>query len=231
MKTLSIIKYSFATIGLVMLVGTFFMYQHTREFVVHALTAQGVVVDFETHRSDGSTMYAPVVSFHATDGQEYQFVSSVSSSSPAYNRNEEVEVLYQENNPQAGKINSFFMLHLGELILGFLGSVFFLIGGGIIAAGYFKNKKRDFLQLQGVPIQAKFQSVELNTSLSVNGRNPYVIVCQWLNPATNELHEFESDNIWFDPEEFIKSETMTVLIEQNNPKNYWMDINFLPKKA
>lgn len=231
MKTLSIIKYTFAVIGLAMLVGAFFLYQNTSEFVSTAIVAEGEVVDFETHKSDGSTMYAPVVNFRTQDDASYQFVSSVSSNPASYDIGEKVEVLYSQANPQDAQINGVVSLYLGAIILSVMGGVFFLIGGGIILVGYFKNKNRDYLQANGRPVQATFQGVSLNESLSVNGRNPYVIIAQWLNPATNEVHEFESDNIWFDPQDFIKSDTLTVLIDPNNAKKYWMDIGFLPKKA
>jgi len=231
MKTIIIIKYTFAAIGLGMLAGAFFLYKNTSEFVSSAIVVEGEVVDFETHRSDGSTMYAPVVNFRAQDDSPHQFVSSVSSNPASYDIGEKVEVLYAESDPQGAQINGFVSLYLGSLILGVMGSIFFLIGGGIILAGHRKNKTRDYLQKHGRAVQVKFREVGLNESLSVNGRNPYVIIGQWLNPSTNELHEFESDNIWFDPTDFVKSETLTVLIDQTNPKKYWMDIGFLPKKA
>jgi Protein of unknown function (DUF3592) len=231
MKTLAIIKYTFAGIGLAMLVGAFFLYKNTSEFVSSATVVEGEVVDFETHRSDGSTMYAPVVNFYTKDNAPHQFVSSVSSNPASYDIGEKVEVLYTESNPQDAQINGVFSLYLGTIILSFIGGIFFLIGGGMILAGSLQNKTRAYLQTNGRPVQAKFQGVSLNESLSVNGRHPYVIIGQWLNPATNELHEFESDNIWFDPQEFIKSDTITVLIDPNNAKKYWMDISFLPKKA
>jgi hypothetical protein len=232
MKALSIIKYIFAFIGIAMLVGAFLVYQNTNKFIASALKAEGQVIDFEANRSsDSSTTYAPVIKFVASDDKEYQFVSSVSSNPPSYDVGEVVEILYQESDPNDAQVNGFFSLHLGELILGILGSVFLSIGGGILLYGFLGNKKREYLIANGVSINAKFQDVTLNKSITVNGRHPFVIICQWLNPATNELHEFESDNIWFDPTDFIKADTINVLIEQNNPKKYWMDTRFLPKKA
>ena len=232
MKALSIIKYMFTIIGIGMLIGAFVVNQHTNKFIASSLKADGQVIDFETKRSDNSSStYAPVIKFVANDGKEYQFVSSVSSNPPSYDVGESVEILYLESNPNDAQVNGFFSLHLGEFILGILGSIFLAIGGGILLFGFLGNKKREYLLANGVSIQTKIQAVTLNESITVNGRHPFVIVSQWLNSATNELHEFESDNIWFDPTDFIKTENIDVLIEANNPKKYWMDIRFLPKKA
>jgi hypothetical protein len=63
----------------------------------------------------------------------------------------------------------------------------------------------------------------------VNGRSPYQIISQAPDPASNTVRVFESENIWFDPSEYIKSETIDVLLHPENPKKYVMDISFLPK--
>lgn len=80
-----------------------------------------------------------------------------------------------------------------------MGAAFLAIGGGIILSGRWKAARIADLQKNGVPVYAEFQSVEINQSVSVNGRNPYVILCQWLDKETSELHLFESENLWFDP--------------------------------
>ena len=78
---------------------------------------------------------------------------------------------------------------------------------------------------------AKFQSVKINRSFKVNGRNPYQILAHWQNPATSELHVFVSDNIWFDPTDYIDQDDIVVLIDKDNPSSYYVDTSFLPKLA
>ena len=58
-----------------------------------------------------------------------------------------------------------------------------------------------------------------------------MIVSQWQNPATSKLHIFESDNIWFDPTDFIKTDKIKVWIDRKNPKKYMVDLSFLPEVA
>ncbi len=83
----------------------------------------------------------------------------------------------------------------------------------------------------GTSIKVKFQSIEKNITVSYNVKHPYQIHAHWLNPNTSEIHVFKSKNIWFNPQEYIKQEYVTILIDTNNPERYYMDISFLPKLA
>lgn len=231
MRTISIVKYAFTMVGLGMLVGSFFIYQNTQVFLKNALTTEGLVIELVASRSSDSTTYRPVIEFKTQDGSRIEFISSTGSNPPSYSKGEAVEVLYQESFPEQAKVNGFFSLWGGSIILGGMGSVFFLVGISIILFGVLKGKKIEYLRKNGIPIKAKLQSVEINSSLEVNGRNPYQICVQWKNPATSELHIFNSDNIWFDPTEHMDNDEITVLIEKNNPKKYHVDISFLPKVA
>lgn len=117
------------------------------------------------------------------------------------------------------------------MIVGGIGSIFFLIGGGIVLASVLHGRKVEYLRQNGTPVLTTFQSVELNTSLSVNGRHPFRVFTQWTNPSTFEIHVFESDNLWFDPSPHINNRAITVFIEPGNPKKYYVDLSFLPKLA
>jgi hypothetical protein len=79
-------------------------------------------------------------------------------------------------------------------------------------------------------ITADVKGVVHNTSISMNGRSPYQIEAQWLNPDTKELHVFKSKYIWYDPSDFVKDK-ITVKADPQNLKKYWMDVSGLPKKA
>lgn len=158
-----------------------------------------------------------------------EFTSSSGSNPPRFSKGEVVEVLYQEHSPEQAKINSFLSLFFGPIILTVLGILFFITGFSIILYGKLKGKKIEYLKNNGLPVKAKFQSVEINASFQVNGRNPYQIFSQWTNPATSELHIFKSENIWFDPTDHISSDDITVLIDKDNPEKYYVDTSFLPK--
>ena len=231
MKSINVIKYVFAIVGAAMLAGAFALYNNTASFLDRSATAQGTVVELIRSRSSDSTSYYPVVQFRAASGREIEFQSNSGSNPPSYNRGAQVTVLYEPANPEDAKIDGFFSLWGGTLIVGILGAVFGLIGGGMMVYGVIKNRSKVYLQKNGVEIHASFQGVEQNTSLNVNGRNPFRLVCQWQHPQTSELHVFRSDNLWFDPTDHVNQEKIPVLVDEGNSKRYWMDTSFLPKLA
>lgn len=230
-KTITRIVYIFLAIGLGMLAGAGYWASRTQVFVDRAGAAPGKVIDLEQSRSSNSTTYYPVVKFKTKSGQERTFRSSSGSSPPSYSVGESVGVLYDESEPSDARIRSFFALWGGPVILGGLGSIFFLIGGGILYGRRYLAARAEDLRRHSTPVQADYQSVERNTAIAVNGRNPWRIVAQWKNPSTNELHLFHSQNLWFDPTAHISTKQLTVYMDRKNPKRYTMDVSFLPKLA
>src|SRR6218665_1718264 len=228
MKGFSIFKIVFLIVGAGLLAGAVYSYADKKAFLEKAESAQGTVIEMIARRSDNSTTYCPVVRFKAKTGQEITFTSSVSSNPPSYSVDETVEILYDPADPKEANINGFASLWLVPLILGILGTIFFLIGALSYLFGYLKNKRKQNLRETGKQVSAKFTQVQLNTSYTSNGRNPFQIYSQWQDPKTNELYVFKSDNIWFDPTEFVKTDTMRVFIDPENPKKYVMDLSFLP---
>ena len=231
MKTINTLKYIFTLTGIGLLAGAFYMYLSTSEFLEKATRVDGTVIDLIASRSSDSTTYKPVVSYTTLEGVNLEFTSSSSSNPPAYSRGERVDVFYLPDAPHDAKINGYFSLWGAATILAILGSVFFLIGGGIMLAGILKARKDEYLKTYGVRILTDFQSVELNKSVTVNGKHPFRVLCQWQHPLTSEIHIFESDNLWYDPSAHIKVSNITVFIEKDNPKKYYVDLAFLPKLA
>lgn len=231
MKTISIVKNTFGLIGLAMLIGTLLVYQNTQSFLATAHVTNGTVIDLVSSRSNNGTTYAPVVVFYTQDAKEIVFTSSSGSNPASFDINERVEVLYQPETPNDAKINSFFSLWGLCMIMGFLGFTFFAVGLGITLVIRANKKRIHHLKANGTPVETTFQSVEVNESLVVNGRSPYQIHTQWTNPENAKLHIFKSENIWFDPSSHIKDDKITVLIDRNNPKKYYVDTSFLPEVA
>lgn len=222
-------KLVFWGIGIAVLAIAGNLYMNTQNFIAKAQKAEGVVVKNIRSRSDDSYTYSPAVKFQTRDGRTVKFVSKLGSGTPTYSVGEQVEVLYDEDKPEAAKINSFLSLYFGSMILGIIGGMFCFI---MVSTHLFKGlgkKKEAYLLQQGRPIQAKVQGVEKNTSLEMNGRNPYRIIAHWHNASSNEVHVFKSKNIWFNPEDYIDREEVTVYLDKSNAKKYHMDISFLPK--
>ena len=226
-------KFAYIALGLgvLSLFISLVLWNKTRLFVARATTAQGVVTDLIAVRDKdgGSDTYKPEVKFSTEDGKQITFTSSFSSRPPGYDVGESVPVLYLSGKPQEARIKGFGSLWSGCVILAGLGAVFSLVGYSILRAGKVGAQKRDYLMAYGNAIQTDVQGVERNTSVAINGRNPWRITSQYLDPATNKVRVFHSENLWFDPAKFVTRKQVTVLLDPKDPKRYHMDTSFLPE--
>jgi hypothetical protein len=105
------------------------MTMRQRTLEKRGIEAPGIVVGLhENYDSDGST-YTPIVQFRTDSGQSVEFVSSYSSSPPAYRVGETVTVVYPPENPEKAIIKGD-----GQ----FLHIIFMLLGGIVAAIGFFQ---------------------------------------------------------------------------------------------
>ena len=220
----------FLGVGALMLLGSVLFWNKTRHFLARAHQAPGTVVELrEVRDSEGSSTWKPVVAFVAGNGRRVRFADSVSSKPAAYDVGDTVTVLYLPDEPEEAHIRGFSSLWLGVAVLGGLGLAFCGIGGGILLGVRAGEKKKHYLMAYGNAIETEVQGVDRNTDVEINGRNPWRISSQWLDPGSNTVRIFHSENLWFDPSKFMKRKKVTVLLDPNNPKRYHMDISFLPE--
>jgi hypothetical protein len=80
-------------------------------------------------------------------------------------------------------------------------------------------------------VQAAYAGAFYEKTYKVFDRTPYRLMCRWQHPTTQESYLLRSDRIWFDPYPFVKRESLDVVINLENPKQYYVDISFLPAKV
>lgn len=147
MNSARIIKFVFGLVGVLMLVGAGLLYQNTTKFVASASRAQGEVIDLlrvESSRRNSSDTWRPMVHFKLPSGEIIEFTPSSSSSPPAYDKGEIVEVFFNPADPKDARLNGFFDLWGGAAIVGGLGAVFlaFAIGMHFLLSDEASAKRR-----------------------------------------------------------------------------------------
>lgn len=213
----------FALVGTIMGLVAAGAWLYTNRFVREGVRTTGTVVDLV-----GSSSKAPVVAFETAEGQRQVYTSGVSSSPPAYQLGEQVTLWYAPGHPD-NVVLSGISRWLLPLIMGILFTIFGGIGYGGLFYQYLKRRDIAWLQQNGQPVAAALTNVVLNTAVRLNGRCPFVIQCQWLDPATQRVYVFESGPIWYDPTPYVQDRSLPVLIDPRNPRKYYVDLAFLPE--
>lgn len=230
MGIVKVIGVVFSLIGLGSLIGLPFAVKSTTRFLAAAQTAEGEVTDVVSERdSDGDLVQYPIVTFTSRDGEQVQFKGSTSTSSS--NVGTKVTVKFVPGDEQNAKIDGFLdvwglVLFLSVFGIGFggLGGLALVMG---IRMGWIEKDSPEYTQ----SLQAKIIGIERDTSVKINGRSPWRVLAQAHDPATNSVREFKSKAIWYDPHEYITQDTIQVKCHPVNPRRYFMDVSFLPRKA
>jgi hypothetical protein len=230
-KALVVFGSIFGFFGLGMVIGAALSFSNTQDFLLVARTAPGKIVALEPVRSKNGYVYHPVAEFQV-DGFIHHHRSASGSNPAAFNVGDQVEIYYDPKNPERARIHSFMELWGLAAILGGMGSLFSALALGVFGRLIFLARMKKWLLQNGRPIEAKVSQVRLNTSIRVNGRNPWVIDCQW-EDELGRVHVFTSEWLWFNPSEWVpQGSTIQVLIDPAKPKRHFVVLpQTLPKAA
>ena len=117
-----------------------------------------------------------------------------------------------------------------------MGLVFAGIGQALFVAfgrqgGSRGGTEAERLRAEGRRLMTTFQDVIVDGSFEEDGRNPYRIITPWRDPASNEVHVFKSEPLWFHPRDYIPSAEIGVYVDPFDMTKYHMDTSFLPRLA
>ena len=107
------------------------------------------------------------------------------------------------------------------LIFTGFGVVFLGIGLPFLIWRCVKKRRRKALLARGDFITATCVNVVPNSSVSINGRHPYVAECHFMDPATGVLHVYHSDDVMYCPRELI-GQGVRVYIDPYNDASYYV---------
>lgn len=188
-----------------------------------------VITRMDSRRaSDGDTTYDVWVKYEVKGKTYEQKIGSYDSS---YYVGKIIEIIYDKNDP--GRVQAKGAYVLFGLIFSGLGIVFALLGIRGLLSGVLGKNKREKIKQTRTMIYAKYDGVDVNTALQVNGQSPFGIVCSWLNPEDNKTYIFRSENLYYNPQSIIESmgiTTFPVYIDMENKKNYTIDISMIEEK-
>jgi hypothetical protein len=127
-------KFAFIPLGLLLLLGAAWAVSSTKTWLAHAIEVEGKVIEMVRMRDSDNTgyLFAPVVRFKTVEGNTVEFESGLRSNPPAYRTGQTVSVFYDPDEPRSAAIKGFFSLWLMPMILGFIGSVFLIVGTGMV---------------------------------------------------------------------------------------------------
>lgn len=220
MKILKILGAIFSLIGLAIIIFGINIIIANNEFMKTAELTEGIITDIESYRdSDGDRHYIVYVQYEV-EGRSYEDSSRFYSSN--MRKGDDIKVYYNPERPSDFKVtgettfNTIFPIAFG--------GIFFIIGMCIMLPPIIKTKMQNKVKQYGELINAEIDDIDINYSMSVNGRHPYVIVCSWKDPNSGELYQFRSNNLWFDPEKLLEGrKTLEVYVDMQKPKKYYVD--------
>jgi hypothetical protein len=212
-----------------------------------ALTVWAAVAQFERYTEQASQLRTTgkvvalsadgcvAVEFLTEQGQSVRIRGSVCSRPNDYEMGGDVPVVYAPEAAQKARIDTFGENWFFGLLVGGMGVLFLFIGGVmlvlLVVMPKVAKRREGELALTGQAIYAQVMGAEPNMAICINGKYPWRVVAQWLNPATNKLHLFYSPSLWYDPSPYLPEKQVQVWIDPQRPKRYSMDTSFLPELA
>ena len=213
--------------GVVSIIVGYLSYSHAHALLQRAVPAAGVVAGYETSISNSDTAggasvtsYSPRIRFRASSGEQVEFVAS-SSNQQQYQVNSAVTVLYDPQKPSDAMLrtDAFESSSLaGSMIPG---GILLFLGALTLVILVVLKKRLAWLRTNGRRISADFVRIASRG----DEFKSYYVVCQWVNPETNQTHQFKSHALSSDPKSRLGSKKIDVLIDPGKPNRYWVDMD------
>lgn len=181
----------------------------------------GIITDINRISHPGDDDTHEVFVSYQVNGVDYE--SKLNTYSSTYHVGKEIDIYYDEDNPESIGTKGGDLIFL---LFPVLGGIAFVVGISTFIRSKKQKKIMAKLKETGMIVNAKYVETRINHSYSVNGRNPYKIVCEWFSSEDNMTYQFISENIWDDPSQYIIDNNITsfpVYINPQNKKQYVID--------
>jgi len=129
-------------VGLLMFIMAVIMYVRIRLFINTAQAVKGTVVEMVFRRRSTNTRgggYLAVYQFRTLDGKKIKAKDSLSRNPPQFQVGQEIDILYDPENPHHARINKWLNLYFLPALLGGMGLLFGGIGVLILFGKVFES--------------------------------------------------------------------------------------------
>ena len=113
--------------GILVLIG-FVILMRTRSFMASAQQTKGTVIRMVSSSGSDGISYAPVFQFKSINGATIEVAEKLYSNPPQFKTGQEVDILYDPQDPQHARVNKGFNLYFTPALLGGMGLLFFGVG-------------------------------------------------------------------------------------------------------
>lgn len=212
----------FAAIGIVFIIAGIFWLISGSRFKKNAVEVSAVIQEIKRDRdSDGDVNHSVYVSYYY-NGTKYENVRLSEYSSSMY-EGKEIKIMVDPGNPRKTMMN--FGLYFGSVMFIGMGTIFACAGIFPLIGIVQKSSAKKKLIASGQYIYATVESIEYDTSYTLNGKHPFVVYCTYQDDYKNIIYRFKSDNIWTNPQYVIRpGSEIKVFVDHQNYKDYHVDI-------
>jgi hypothetical protein len=125
-RNASYVGFVLSVFGAVIAVYGFSFLLELQNLDANGVVVKGVVFDI----SEKAIYRAPYVKFKTLEGKEYMFLSDLDQNKDLfpYTIGQEVDVIYNKDNPGEARINNFWERNFAQIFLGIFGVFLFLFG-------------------------------------------------------------------------------------------------------
>lgn len=110
------------------------------------------------------------------------------------------------------------------LAFGSSGLPFLIVGIVFICIVSAKKRKKARLLENGRRIYTRFNTVDYNYAVRINYAHPRIVLSSYEDPS-GKIYMFKSENLKFDPTEYLQGKQIPVYVDGDNFKKYYMDLD------
>lgn len=227
-KILLSVQTVFLIVGVCMFIWGVCWLISTFQFRATAVKVPGEITRMDSaYDDDGKEHFSVFVSYEY-NGKKYEDIR-INSYSSSMHMGKKMSLYCDPENPGHVEVGS--MLFFPSVFLLIMGAAFALIGGGITIRTMVVSFQRKKINEQGISIYATVEEIIYDTSVAVNGRHPYTIICTYRDDYKDITYRFKSQNLWFDPSPVLPVEsTIEVKVDANDYSKYYVNVEEATKR-